>query len=240
MDIADTAIVLGLIPYNDHSQIVKLITQNNGIILGQVKRNSSSKNKTSGLFLPLNVLNLTFVSRKSKSFCYFKEISLHNASVVLPENEIYKYNIKLFLGEVLNNVIKDFECDSTLFNYIFNQLIQLNKSTRSVKNFHLCFLGGLIHLLGFSPSETYSVNTPFFNIETCHFETRPSVFYPLDSEISFLISHFFSPAANATDINITLNQRRQLLRVFIKILDFHLQGFNQIKSLSVLEEVFSL
>ncbi|MCC7051555.1 MAG: recombination protein O N-terminal domain-containing protein [Bacteroidia bacterium] len=241
MLITDTAIVLSKIAYNDDSDIVKFITPNHGLISAITKRSQSKKNKQTGFWMPLNSVTITFFLKQHQSFCTLKEITLNPNSVSNAYGELYKTNIKLFLGEVLSSVVKEHNYETVLFNFVLESIYALNKTTKPVANFHIGFLAGLINYLGVSPGNQFSAETPYFNIESGCFEKSENIFFAINQELSLLLSQLFQLANPelASQLKITNLQRRELLNLLVKYLDTHLHGITKIKSLAVLEEVFS-
>lgn len=235
-------IVLRQIPYNDNSIIVKIFSEHNGVVSAIIKRSTSgkSKNKKSGLLLPLTLLNFEYELKPNDHFVVIKEMRLHQETAITIGYEIYKSNIKIFLGEVLGACLREHQGDASLFNFTFQSIVYLNFNQTNPKNFHLVFLSQLCKHFGILPDEKYTPPKPYFNIETGLLQNTQPLYYPVSAETSKMLFVFFETETleNADKIVIDNTLRRELLRLLVKYLDHYLHTLKNIKSLDVLEEVF--
>lgn len=242
MFVKGRGLVLKQIPYSDNAVILKIFTEYNGVVSAIIKRSTSgkSKNKKSGLLMPLTLLDLEYEIKPNDGFVSLKEIKLNIQSNISPSFEIYKNNIKLFLGEVLGACLRDHHGEDSLFDFTFSAILYLNSSLNNPKNFHLGFLSHLCKHFGICPDEEYSSSKPYFNIETGHLQEQQPVYYPISVITSKWLFKLFSLDyfEDVDSLIIDNSERRELLRLLVKYLDLYLHSLGNIKSLTVLEEVF--
>jgi DNA repair protein RecO (recombination protein O) len=242
MFVKSRGVVLRQIPYNDNSVILKIFSERSGIVSAINKRSTSakSKNKKTGLLMPLTLIDLEYEIKPNDSFIRIKEIKLNIQCVSNSSFDIYKNNIKLFLGEVLGACLRDHHGEDSLFDFTFGAIVYLNSTLNNPKNFHLAFLSQLCKHFGICPEEEYNITKPYFNIETGQLQQHQPIFYPIGVITSQLLFKLFSLDyfEEVDRLIIDNSERRELLRLLVKYLDLYLHTLGNIKSLAVLEEVF--
>ena len=146
----------------------------------------------------------------------------------------------MFLAEVLNKTVKYQNTDEQLFDYINNMINKLDEDTNSSANFHVHFLLGLSHFLGFYPVNNYSTTTKYFDLLNANFVEFQSGSQTISAEISEEIYKFMT-IENEEWWKISLNgtQRRKLIEALLNFYTLHTGTNMNIKSLEVLTEVFN-
>lgn len=84
--------------------------------------------------------------------------------------DVRKSTISLFMAEVLYRLIRESEANEPLFDFVCRSVVQLDRMTEGISNFHLWFLVQLSAYLGFYPG-----NEP---IPNGYFDIRGGVFTP--------------------------------------------------------------
>ncbi|NTW33803.1 MAG: DNA repair protein RecO [Bacteroidetes bacterium] len=232
-------IVLHSIKYSELSLIVKIYTEIYGLQSFIVRSGRSKKNKiNASAFQPLTLLDFVAYHNKKNNLQNFKEVTGCYQFSEIPF-DIKKSSIVLFIAEVLNKVIREEEQNLTLFNYIFNSVKYLDSCTGKVSDFHLIFLTELTKHIGFSPDINYE-NNSIFNLYEGRFQPQiPEHSYFIEKDLS---KHFYSLLGASFDkmdiIGFSASTRRDLLNKILDYYKIHLNNFNDIKSLAVLEEIF--
>ena len=109
----------------------------------------------------------------------------------------------------------------------------MEHSPESIANFHLKFLLTFSQHLGFYPHESYSENSPWFNLQEGVFSNQKTN-YSLDENLSKLL--FESLSGNYS--NITNKEiQKSLLDKILLFYELQVHGFGKIKSLDVLHEI---
>lgn len=232
------AIVIKAIRYGDNNLIVKLLTEQNGLQSFMVKGafNKNAKIRAA-LFQPLTLLEI--VSAQSRGeLGYLREAGIEYAYQDIPNN-INKNAIVLFLCELLSKSIQDAETDLVLFAFIHNALTHLDDKTGNCADFPLKFAVKLTGFLGFSPNASSFKQGFVFDLEEGRFlHDGTSANYVIDKRQSELL-HILCVNDSMDDycLNISNQERRQLLEAVISYYKLHVSGFNEMKSTEILKTV---
>jgi DNA repair protein RecO (recombination protein O) len=224
MQIKTKAIVLKYIKYTDNSIIAHLFTQNSGKQSFIIKGIRSKKSKIKiNLFQPFSILEIETIQKAKSNIYTIKEakptIVLNNIST-----DIIKSSISFFISEIINKILKDEEPDEDLYNFIEDFILNLEEA-ENINNFHLIFLIRLTSFLGFLP-----------NIDEIKTE--------FNKNYSFDYTRVFDTILKTENYNIELNginktNRTELLQLILNYYSLYIPNFGEIKSLSILQEVFS-
>lgn len=234
------AIVLHTLKYNDDRLIVRLLTAQAGAVSMLVRISRSKRTEVRHrLFLPLAVLEIEWDERPKAELQRPKA-----AAAILPFHSLpydpYKSAIALFLAEFLDHVARSEPDCSRLYDYIVRSITWLDTAERDFANFHLVFLLRLTRFLGFMP------NTDDY-LPGSWFDLRASTF----TAVQPIHPDFLSPK-DAALIPKLLRMRYETMRVFrfsgadrSRLLEtintyyrLHIAGFPELKSLTVLKELF--
>ena len=111
------SIVLGYINYSDTSIILKCFTEKFGIKSYLIKGIRSVKKLQLGQFNRLNIVDIESSHSKKGNLSYIKNVKSINSFQSINSN-ILKYNITLFISEILSSVIRHEQPDLKLFSFI--------------------------------------------------------------------------------------------------------------------------
>jgi DNA repair protein RecO (recombination protein O) len=232
------AIVLQLHPYKDNSAVVKLYTQQAGLISCWARSIHSKSSKTKAAVLQqLSVINAEISYRENNNMPSLKEIS-----VAYPTPDISlvieKRSIALFLVEVLLRTLKESSCDIPLYTFIKESVILLNETDKKCSNFHLLFLVRLCDHLGILPTGNFSPGRSFFDLqEGIYLEKEPMhphFLFPAESECLHILSTLKIEEFDKATIPSPI--RKKLLHGLVDYYRLHL-GIVPLKSHLILEEI---
>jgi len=152
-----------------------------------------------------------------------------------------KSAMALFLAEVLQKSIREEESNYFLFDFLKAQLIALDHIGNGAANFHLYFLVKLTRFLGFVPQNNYSETSNIFHLRSGKFSNdNTNEHFILSAEESLLLHQLLiSDLTGLAQIKAGRNLRRAFLEKWIAYYRLHLEGFGEINSLKVLNELFS-
>lgn len=233
-------IVLHQLKYTDSGIVVQLYTEKFGRQTLFVK---GMRNKKAGrhniLFQPLFILDIVIYYKESREIQTLKEFSVSYA----PGNihlHIKKSCTAIFLGEVLNSVLREESPHKELFNYLEDSIIYFDNCKTGFANFHIGFLTGLCRFLGFEPGRRNNKSEVFFDLINGKFVPVPPVHGNyVTEEISDILADFFSTKFDHLDcIELSGAKRNEVLETIIRYYSIHLPGLKKIKSLEVLKEIF--
>jgi len=235
-------IVLHSIKYGDTSLIAYIYTDLHGrqtYMLNGV-RGGKSRLRAS-LVQPLFLLDIeAYPERRSGAMCRAKEFRASTPLQSLPF-DVTKNVIALFVGEVLYKLVREEEQNAPLFDFLHRHILLLDQLEQGVSNFHLYFLAQLARHLGFFPGNDYSGHLPYFDMQNgvfVPFEPKHGEY--MDRRTSSLLGQLLSADCEGLKtIATNREQRSVLLRMLLDYYCTHLGMANPIRSLAVLEEVFS-
>jgi len=233
-------IVLHRIKYSDSSVIVYIYTEKSGrqafLVRGARRKKSHIK---INLFQPLYALDLEIYINPKRELQSIKEYNNIIPFVSIPYN-IQKSTIALFLGEMLYRFLLEEEANKPLFEYLLNSIQYLDKTEKSISNFHLLFLIQLTKYLGFTPNDNYSEQTPVLDLKNGVFvHAIPNHTYYLNLKESRLFSNFQNVGfEKANLLKISSASRTNLLARIIEFYRFHQSFSGEIRSFQIMKDVF--
>ena len=233
-------IVLHSLKYNDTSNIVDIYTELHGrtSFLVAVSRTKRSAVK-SVLFQPLSLIELEADFRPTSTLYRIKEVKAYPFKSI--PYDPYKSAIALFLAEFLFRAVKEEGENGPLFAYLKHSIEWLDECESDFANFHLVFLMRLSRFLGLYPNlEDYHEGAYFDLLNACFTSLRPykhSFF--VNPEESFRLTHLMR--MNYETMHLFGMSRTERARCLLIISDYyrlHIPGFQDLKSLAVLQELF--
>jgi len=232
------AILLKKIKYGERNLILQTYTRKEGskaFFAGA--QNSKGKSKTP--LHPLSIIELE-TSRGKGSMMRIKEMT--NCSPFLNiMGDFKKTSILMFLNEVLMKCLADYQEDQELFDFIERSCMELNQERGDVNNFHIKCLFELSSHLGFYPNGQYSARQPYFDLIEGVFSAEvPLHSNYVNPDMALLFSKFLDvQEGEAEKILLSNTERRGLLNQLLIYYRIHIQNFNELKSVEVLETVMS-
>jgi DNA repair protein RecO (recombination protein O) len=236
MRISDKAVVLQAVKYGDKKFILKLFSRTNGVISAScVTGHSPSSKIKSSAVLPLSLIDVQIIHKQNKEVQQLTEANCYYVTTNI-SNSLSKLSIAQFMNEVLIKCLSENSGNTALYDFIETCIIYLNESEQNFVNLHLHFLLEFTRYAGIEPNCNYSN-------ENCYFDNREGNFTPislafpigLDKDDSKLLSENLSN--NLLLTKLTTDQRQRLLNSLVAYYQFHIPGFNQLRSLQVLNEI---
>lgn len=232
------AIILKTVNYSDTQKIIHAYSSEKGYVT-LISPSTIFKRKS----MPVHLMQISEIEYFENEKGNFHKLRNVSAITNLPNLyfDIFKMNIILLWGEVLNLILKNEGKNEHLFEFIAHSAEYLNSTQNDAGNFNLFFLYRLTGLIGFRINQSSWQEGYVFNI-------ADGSFYP-DSNGSPYISgpntariiHTLC-SCEVNDIKtIVLNRqsRNILLDVILLFYSTHLNVNFNIKSIQVIREVFS-
>jgi len=238
MRISDRAIVLQAIRHGDKKYIVKLFTEKHGLVtaVANASKSPTAKVRTATL-LPLTLLNCELVMKQNRELHQLNESSCYYISAGFGD-AIAKLSIAQFLNEILIKTIREQAPNERLFRLTETCIRFLNDSDENFINLHLYFMLELSRHLGFEPQNNFSATQAYFDCREGQFTNYPLAFpFGLNREDSELLS--LSLSRSLLQMRLNNAQRRLLLEALLAYFKMHIPGFQDLKSLEVLQMVMS-
>ena len=234
------AIVLHSFKYGETRLIVDVFTRRDGRVSFIVALPKSARGRMKKqLFQPLTLLELEYDLRPKAQLQKLADVRLLTPYVSIPF-DASKLSIALFLAEFLYYALRGEQRNELLFDYVRSSVEWLDGCSGRYANFHLVFLMRLSRFLGFYPNLSGYATGDFFDL-------RASVFCELPP-----VHRDFLQPAEAAKIKLMMRMRYETMHLFamsrhernrcVEVMmtyyRLHLPDFPELKSLSVLRELF--
>ena len=234
------AIVLHSIKYGETRLIVDMFTKEYGRLSFIVSLPKSPKSKIKKqYFQPLAMLEIETDVRPRLQLQKLSDVRLLHPFSTIPFSQ-HKLSISLFVAEFLYYALRGEQQNALLFDYIVNSLQWLDGQDGRFANFHLVFLMRLSRFLGFYPNlDDYTVGD-YFDLRESVFLPAPPIHHdflqPQEAEKVQLMMRMDFPTMHLFQMSHT--ERNRLLEVALSYYRLHLPDFPELKSLTVLQELY--
>lgn len=234
MHVNSKAIALNSLNYGDNSLISKVYSKEFGFISLISSLRKNKKQNIKPFFDPLNCIQISINYRANKDLHRLTEVS--NESRSNPRESavetMKKSALRYFIGELLGKILTQTEKDELLFEFLWSQSTALLAAEKTNPDFHLMFMWQLSNVMGISPS--LNTNGEYFDHEEASFViARPKHNNFEAAEIKILLLKLIESES------FNQLQRQSLIRFFLRYFEYQFGGVGKLKSLAVLESVFS-
>ncbi|ASU33574.1 DNA repair protein RecO [Mucilaginibacter xinganensis] len=232
-------IVFKTTDYGESSVVVQVFTEKFGLQSYMVNGAKKPKAKISrNMLQPLHLLDLVVYHKETGNVQRIKELKNSPLLQTIPY-DVIKSSLAMFLNEVLYKAVKQQSADERLFDFVFSAIEWLDHQTEGLANFHLLFLIRLTRYLGFYPDRYLAGEADYFDLKNGIFSKyKPdSVLYlspPHTQNFTKLLQSTFE---NIAAVKLSNDERRYLISKLLEYYALHIEGFGNIKSHEVLEEV---
>ncbi|MDR1379935.1 MAG: DNA repair protein RecO [Tannerella sp.] len=234
-------IVLHTLPYNDKYIIINMYTEDFGRVSYLTSGTHGKRAKVSrALLLPLSLLDMEVEHLNNRDIHRIREARSGGSFMRLHSHPV-KNAIALFLAEILYRVIQERECNRQLFDYLCRSITWLEIADAGVANFHLAFLFQLSVYLGIRPNGRSYAPGCFFDLLNGVFTDRiPAHDLYLNKEESVVFQRLLRiNYENMAVYSFTGPERTDIIRHIIQYYRLHVADFPEIKSLAVMQSLFS-
>ncbi len=227
--------------YSESSVVVQVFTEKFGLqsyLINGVKKPKSKIKQN--ILQSLHLLDMVVYHKAAGNLQRIAEVRQQPVFLSIPY-DIVKSSIALFLNEVLYKAIRQQTADDVLFEFLFHAIEILDRTEAGLANFHLYFLLRLTRFLGFYPDTTLTDSANYFDIRNGYYSKNQPLHSSViqDPQIKFFTDLLNSNFDNLHLLTIPAADRRILLGKILDYYQLHIEGFGQIKSHHVLEEVLS-
>ena len=234
------AIVLHSLKYGETRLIVDMFTRSQGRQSFIVSIPKSVKGKIKKqLFQPLTLLEIESDLRPKLQLQKLSDVRLASPFSSIPFDP-NKLSISLFIAEFLYYALRSEQHNEPLFDYIVNSIQWLDAQTDRFANFHLVFLMRLSRFLGFYPNLDHYQTGDYFDLRESIFLSAPPVhrdfLHPQEAEKIQLMMRMDFPTMHL--FRMSHQERNRLLEVSLIYYRLHLPDFPELKSVSVLQELY--
>lgn len=235
-----TGIVLHSFKYSDTTNIVDIYTQLQGRVSFLVPSTRAKRSAVkSVLFQPLSIVEFEADFRPLSTLPRIREVKACPFKSI--PYDPYKSSIALFLAEFLYRTVKEEGENSLLFAYLHNSIEWLDECSGNFANFHLVFLMRLSRFLGLYPNlDNYHRGDYFDLLNACFTSICPNRHpFFVDADESFRITRLMRMNYDTMHLfGMVRSERARCLSIISDYYRLHIPGFQELKSLDVLHELF--
>ena len=235
------AIVLHSLKYGDASMIVEMFTESNGRLSFAVPIPKTSKGRLKKqYFQPMTLLEVECDVRQRVQLQKLKDARLLTPYSSIPFSPD-KLAISLFVAEFLYHALRSEQQNELLFAYLLDSMQWLDIAERGYANFHLTFLMRMSRFLGFYPNLDDYTDGCVFDLRTATFSlqvpTHRDFLSPDDSRRIHTLMRMDFPTMHL--FQLSRQERNRIAEVLLHYYQLHIPQFPELKSLSVLQELWA-
>lgn len=233
------AIVLNRIRYTDNSFVVNLYSEEYGRVSALVRTSSKKPETKANIFAPLNIIRTELKVKDTRTV---QNISYHELvkSPTAHSNDISRICISQFIAEVILKMVREEERNESLYNFFVSTINAIENTDNNIVNVHIIFLKDFASHIGFGITNNYCVETPYFN-------TREGMFLPVyttdeesfDMPLSVAFSRLLAMSYDTNDSKFPYSYRKKMIDVMLSYYKMHSENISEIKSLKVMNDIFS-
>lgn len=240
-----SCIVLGNVKHNDRHNVTLVYTKERGRIALLTPAGATKKSRQAAArLLPLSLIEVQVNLSPTRELHIPSSISTIEIWRTLYCNPL-KSSVVMFLSEFLSRLLRDSVAEEQLWNYIANSMAFLDAvdESCSIANFHISFLIGMTYIMGIQPDLTDYVEGMEFDMNAGktvlpfsmqskggkRIDAKRTAFLPTLTRINF---------ANARHYRFNGHERSEVLDEILKYFGCHFPGCDNIRSLSILKELF--
>lgn len=230
-------IVFKTTDYGESSVIVQVFTEKFGLqsyIINAVKKPKAKISRN--MLQPLHLLDMVVYHKNTGQVQRVAELKNVPVLQSIPY-DVIKSSLVLFLNEVLYKAIRQQSADENLFGFVFNAIEWLDHQSEGLVNFHLLFMVRLTRYLGFYPDQ--AMNADYFDMKNGVFSKyKPEGFSYLSPPHTQNFYKLLQCSFESLHLLCLGNdERRYLVQKLLEYYALHIEGFGNIHSHEVLEEV---
>lgn len=238
-------IVLRSVKYGETSLIVSIYTEMFGLqsyIVNGVRTYTKKGPGKANLFQPSAILDLVIYHNELKNLQRIREFKWS----YLYQNiltDVIRNSVALFMVELLQKTIKQPEANASLFYFIEDAFLHLDKAEDSVvANFSMFFALHLTSFFGFRLSDNFSDQNNILDLQDGNFvQERPLHPHFLEGQYSYITSQLLKVMQPYELDQIKLNHefRKNLLLAYQGFYSLHIEDFGTMKTLPVLQALLA-
>lgn len=245
------AIVLHSLKYGESRLIVDMFCRELGRVSFVVSLAKSAKSPLKKqYFQPMTLLEVECDVRQRVQLQKLKDIRLLSTYASVPFSP-EKLALSLFVAEFLYHALRAEQQNEPLFAFVCDAMQWLDTVEAGFANFHLTFLMRLSRFLGFYPNlevrglksgvKGMSDSGYFFDLREGRFSTlaptHRDFLQPADAQRIHLLMRMDFPTMHL--YRLSRHDRNRILGVLLHYYRLHLPQFPELKSVSVLQELWA-
>ena len=233
-------IVLSVIKYGETSVIATIFTKESGrqsYIINSV-RSRRAKNRL--ILQPLFLVDVEAYHKETRDIQRVKEIKNFPVYQNIPF-DVRKSAQVFFLAEILNKTLREQESYPEMFSFLKNSLLFFDLDESPAVNFHLYLLFHLTEYLGFLPDMRFTASEGWFDLHKgVVVDCEPSHMFYANRDATVALCRLSTlKIGELSRFTISHSMRGYLTSKLVEYYKLHFEHLGEIKSLKVLQELFS-
>lgn len=233
-------IIFRTVKYSETSIIADIFTETAGLRTYIVSGVRQTRAKIpAGLMQVMSLVDIVAYD-KAEKLNRIKEIRAAHVYTRLPF-EIERSSIGIFMAEIARRSLRETEKNEALFQFLFEIFRFLDETQKPFFNLHLLFMLDLSGFLGFKPFDdgeesphlVFDLKEGVFTADTVghtHF---------LSERLTQILRGVLASSYDTIEnVKMTRDERRQLLDQLVQFYRWHIEGFPEINTLKILQEIF--
>lgn len=227
-------IVFRSLKYSETSLILDIYTQDRGLSSYIVSGVRKAKSKMSNVYHPMNIIDL--VAYNGNGLARIKEAS-YAATFERLDRDVIRSSIGTFFVDLLRSSVKEKEANESLYNYIKDTLLALDKGETSLHNLPIRMTIQLSIYLGFQILDNYSSENRYFDLHT-------GQFIPDEMQHSSVLGEHISEQLHlvmqgSMTHKLSRTDKHKVMDALMDFYKIHVEGFQELRSLPVLRALLS-
>ena len=233
-------VVLTTVKYNDRQNIVRIYTDQRGLMaFAVVQGTTRGARSRAALLQPLSLIEAEASVRPGREVSTLRDLRAWQVVPNLYGNPV-KTAIAMYVSELLSRVVVEQERNRVLFDFIEGSVRLLDGLERGVGNFHLCFTFRLGGLIGIEPDVGSYRDGWWFDMAEGVFRRAPSHgehwLRPEQARVIHLLSRM--TYANMHLFRFTRDQRNEILDTMLAYFRLHQSALGSMRSPEVLRRLW--
>ena len=235
------AIVLHSFKYGESRLIVDMFTKEVGRMSFIVPLPKTPKSRLKKqYFQPMTLLEVECDVRQRVQLQKLKDARLLMVYASIPFSP-EKLALSLFIAEFLYHALRSEQQNTALFSYVCDSIQWLDTVEAGFANFHLTFLMRMSRFLGFYPNLDDYVEGCVFDMRAATFSlqvpTHRDFLQPHEAQMIHLLMRM--DFATMHLFRFSHHERNRIVDVLLHYYRLHVPQFPELKSLSVLQELWA-
>ncbi len=228
-------IVLSTVRYGETQKVVNILTRENGRMAYMVSGNGKRSAGRAAMLMPLS--GLDFIASGSGKRAGMKRIS--EMYLRRPLNAVLTDPIRrseaFFMAELLCHALPENVPDETLYDYVEQSIVVLERGPNGLCNFHLYFMMHLMDYIGIAPDHERSGQSTFDMAEgrwSSQSTTHPHVLTGQNAELWHNLA--LTTFDGLAQLSLNRNERQELIGMMSDYYRLHQPGFGTLHSQEIL------
>jgi DNA repair protein RecO (recombination protein O) len=241
MLLKSNGIVLQNFKYNDKKHIVKIFTQEKGLLTFMVNISSSTKSKLRpAFFQAFTLLSIDFTFKDRKQFLSITDVKCYQPYKSI-QTDFLKSTVALFSAELLLRCIATEDINYELYEFIENFALHLDESQDAITHLPNWFALHLTKHLGFFPLSAENEAGKYFNMIDGIFQDHAPMhihFINGDILMSF-IAYIHSNLQQIHSYQIPKIYRLQIQKIIMEYYQLHNYSVQNLQSTAIFSKVLN-